>query len=133
MTKLKKVLLYLIGLYFAQIFIQHGWMKFDPEGFWSGAFVKRWGYGLAFMYFIGVLEFIGGLVLLIPLPKVSRYGAFVLCLVMIGALITRIVFGTSINDVISISFNALALFYISIQNGIQEDFQRLKLKRQRTA
>ena len=53
MKTFKQVLLFFIAAYFAAMFIEHGWLKFDPEGFWSGAFIKRWGYGEYFMYFIG--------------------------------------------------------------------------------
>lgn len=124
MKKLKPVLLYLISLNFAYMFIYHGWLKFDPEGFWSGAFINRWGYGLYFMYFIGVCEFLGGLSLLIP--RTARYGAMLLAIVMFGAAITRIVFGTSIDDVITIVFNMVVMLYIATERGIDQDLKLLK-------
>ena len=99
MKAFKQVLLYLISLNLAYLYIQHGWMKFDPEGFWSSAFINKWGYGEYFMYFIGFLEFGGGIALLIP--RAWRYGSFVLALVMLGALGTRLIFGTSMDDVIA--------------------------------
>ncbi len=120
MEKLKKVLLFLIVIYFSRIFIEHGYIKFDAEGFWSKAFLIKWGYGLYFMYFIGVVEFTSGIALLIP--RVNKFAAFVLGLVMIGAAITRITFGTSLDDVISILFNATVLFYISLTYGIDKVF-----------
>ncbi len=109
---------------FAYTFIQHGWYKFDPDGFWSGAFIDRWGYGLYFMYFIGVLEFTGGIAIL--LPGISRYGALTLSVVMLGAVITRLIFGTSIDDVIYIVFSMVTMLYISIERGIGTDFQKLR-------
>ena len=126
MKKLKSVLFYLFSAYFAYIFIKHGYLKFDPEGFWAPAFTERWGYGLVFMYFIGICEFTGGISLLIP--KVAKYGAALLAVVMLGALITRIVFGTGIDDVITIFFNMVCLMYISIERGIEEDISRLRKK-----
>lgn len=124
MKSLKSILFYLFSGYFAYMFIKHGYLKFDPEGFWSGAFIERWGYGLVFMYFIGVCEFMGGISLLIP--RFAKYGAFLLSIVMFGAVITRIVFGTSIDDVISILFNMVALLYISVERGIGEDFNKIR-------
>lgn len=124
MERLKQILLYLISLYFAYMFIKHGYLKFDPEGFWAPAFVERWGYGLIFMYFIGVCEFLGGISLLIP--KISKYGALLLSIVMLGAMITRITFGTSYDDVISIAFNMVTLLYISLERGIGDDLKKIK-------
>lgn len=124
--KLKQILLFLISAYFAYTFIYHGYLKFDPEGFWSSAFIKRWGYGLYFMYFIGVCEFCGGIALLIS--RIARYGAMLLALVMLGAVITRVVFGTSIDDVISILFNMVTLSYIALERGIMQDISKV-LKR----
>lgn len=128
MKVFRKVLLFLISAYFANTYIQHGWEKFDAEGFWSTAFIERWGYGLYFMYFIGVLEFLGGIAILIP--KANKYGAFILAVVMCGAMITRIVFGTSIDDVIWIAFSMITLLYLSLEYGMDEElpryYQRLK-------
>ena len=123
MKKLQPVLLYLISAYFAYRFIYHGYLKFDPEGFWSGAFIEKWGYGLYFMFFIGLCEFLGGISLLIP--RIARYGAFLLAVIMLGALFTRIIFGTSIDDAVTIAFNMVALLYISIERGIEKDFRKL--------
>lgn len=119
---LKSILLFLMSANYANIFIKNGWAKFDAEGFWSGAFIDRWGYGLYFMYFIGVLEFLGGIGILIP--KANKYAAFTLAVVMLGAVITRIVFGTSIDDVIWILFTMVTLLYISLEKGIEAQLKR---------
>lgn len=124
MEKFKKVLLFLIVLYFSRIFIEHGFEKFDADGFWSSAFIKKWGYGLYFMYTIGFIEFTSAIGMLIP--KVNKYAAFMLGLVMIGAVVTRIIYGTSIDDVISILFNACVLFYVSLVYGIGDILIKLK-------
>jgi len=97
--KILNVLVWLISANLAYMFIQHGWFKFDAEGFWSGAFA-RWGYGIYFMHFIGVLEFGGGIAILIP--RTASYGGFTLALVMLGALATRLIHGSSTEDVIGI-------------------------------
>ena len=125
---LKKVLLFLMSAYYANTFIPHGWEKFDSEGFWSTAFIEKWGYGLYFMYFIGVLEFLGGIGILIP--KVNKYAAFTLALVMLGAVVTRIVFGTSLDDVIWIGFTLITLLFISLEYEIEPELRKVikKLK-----
>ncbi|WP_370087104.1 DoxX family protein [Ekhidna sp.] len=122
MTNLKKVLLFLMSAYFANTYITHGWEKFDADGFWSTAFIERWGYGLYFMYFIGVLEFLGGIGIL--LPKANKYAAFTLAVVMLGAMITRVVFGTSVDDVIWIAFSMVTLLYLSLAYGMGEELER---------
>jgi len=37
-----RVLVFLFLLNFTIMFVKNGYRKFDPEGFWSGAF-ERWG------------------------------------------------------------------------------------------
>ena len=122
MDLFKRILLFLMSANFANTYIQHGWEKFDADGFWSTAFIERWGYGLYFMYFIGLLEFVGGIAILIP--KANKYGAFVLAVVMLGAVITRIVFGTSIDDVVWILFSMVTLLYLSLTYGMDAELKR---------
>lgn len=117
---IRNVLLFLISANFAWIFIKNGWAKFDAEGFWSGAFIERWGYGLYFMYFIGLLEFLCGIGIL--LPKINKFAAFTLAVVMLGAVITRLIFGTSIDDVIWIGSTMVTLLYIALEKGIGDVF-----------
>lgn len=123
---IKKVLLFLISANFAWIFLKNGWAKFDAEGFWSGAFIERWGYGLYFMYFIGLLEFLGGIGIL--LPKINKFAAFTLAVVMLGAVITRLVFGTSLDDVIWIGSTMVTLLYIALEKGIGDVFIQVRNK-----
>ncbi len=122
MAIFKKVLLFLMSANYANTFIPHGWEKFDSEGFWSTAFIEKWGYGLYFMYFIGVLEFLGGIGILIP--KANKYAAFTLAVVMLGAVVTRTVFGTSLDDVIWIGFTMVMLLYISIERGMDKELTK---------
>ena len=68
---LKEVLLWAASLYLAWLFIQQGYVKFDAEGFWSGAF-ERWGYPVWFMFLIGFLECLGAILILIP--RTGAYG-----------------------------------------------------------
>lgn len=77
---------WLLGAYFAQMYVTMGWVKFDPAGFWTEAFA-RWGYPPWFRILIGCLEVLGGICLVVP--WVASYGAGTLILVMLGALATR--------------------------------------------
>ncbi len=123
MRILKQILLFLMSAGFAITFIPHGWMKFDSGGFWSKAFIEQWGYGLYFMYLIGVLELCGGILILIP--RVWQYGALILATVMLGALITRLVFGTSVDDALWIASAMVTLLYITLERGIDKDLEKL--------
>lgn len=110
LTKIQPVLLWLVSAWFSFRLILNGVRKFDPEGMWSPAF-EEWGYPVWFRIFIGILETGGGLLLLIP--KIRHFGALVLFVVMVGALITRIINGTSLDDALSIAFFAIAFLYFA--------------------
>jgi uncharacterized membrane protein YphA (DoxX/SURF4 family) len=75
-----------VGLYLARMYVQMGWIKFDPNGFWTKAFA-RWGYPVWMRWLVGVIEVSGGILILVP--WVASYGAMALCLVMTGAFVTR--------------------------------------------
>jgi len=89
--KVISILLWIVGASYADTFIRNGIRKFDAEGFWSHSFLETWGFPLCFMYFIGVVEVVRGLFLL--LPKLRLIGSLVLAIVMVGALSTRSIFG----------------------------------------
>ncbi|MEO9966880.1 MAG: DoxX family protein [Reichenbachiella sp.] len=110
LTKTQPVLLWLLGAYLAYRLGINGIRKFDPDGMWTKAFI-RWGYPVWFRIFIGVLEVGGGLLVLIP--KTRPLGALILAVVMIGALSTRIIFGTSLDDAMAIAFNAIAFLFLA--------------------
>lgn len=116
---LKQILWFLFSLYFTYMFVKNGWRKFDPEGFWGPAF-SRWGYPVWFLYFIGVVEFVGGLLLVIPRYKV--FGALALATVMIGALITRIINGVGFDDAFAISFYCVCMLIIAENGGFFKRF-----------
>ncbi len=111
-TVTRRVLLFLFRFYFTMMFVKNGYLKFDPEGFWGPAF-KRWGYPVWFLFFIGVLEFAGGLLILVP--RFAGYAALTLALVMLGALITRLIHGTGLYDAIAITFYMVAMLLLSLE------------------
>lgn len=76
-----------LGLYLARMYVLMGWVKFDANGFWTGAF-QRWGYPVWLRWLVGVIEVVGGILILVP--WVASYAALAVAVVMVGALVTRI-------------------------------------------
>jgi putative oxidoreductase len=73
------------------LFILLGAGKFgDPS--WERKFA-RWGYPDGFYMVVGVLEALGGLMLLVP--RLTSYAAGMLGIIMIGASLTHVVHGES--------------------------------------
>lgn len=118
---LKQILWFLFSLYFAYMFVKNGWRKFDVEGFWGPAF-GNWGYPVWFLYFIGVVEFAGGLLLVVP--RYNVFGALALAVVMLGALITRIIHGVGMGDAFAISFYGVCMLLIAEKGGFFERFKK---------
>lgn len=112
MRIIRKILIFLFALNFTISFVKHGYLKFDPDGFWGPAF-ERWGYPVWFLFFIGFLEFAGGIAILIP--RIAGYGAITLATVMLGALVTRLIHGTSSGDAIAIAFNMVAMLVLAFE------------------
>ena len=102
---------WLLGVYFAQMYVEMGWVKFDPAGFWTAAFA-RWGYPPWFRILIGVAEVAGGACLVVP--WLASYGAVALVLVMLGAWGTRAHDGRWV-DVAWISAYMLGLVWIGYE------------------
>lgn len=115
---IRRVLLFLFTLYFTYMFVKNGWRKFDPEGFWGAPFA-RWGYPVWFLYLIGVMEFGGGLAILIP--RIAGYGALVLATVMFGAFMTRLIHGMGVDDAMSIFFYMVSMLLLAYEyNPLKE-------------
>jgi uncharacterized membrane protein YphA (DoxX/SURF4 family) len=109
--KTRLVLAWLLAVYLARMFIEMGWVKFDPEGFWTDAF-ERWGYPVGLRVLVGVLE-VGGAVLIL-VPWVASYGAIALFIVMLGAWMTRFGDGRFV-DVAWISGYIVGLGWIAFE------------------
>ena len=109
---IKDILFWLFSLYFTLMYVDHGWRKFDSEGFWSGAF-ERWGYPTWFMFLVGFLEVAGGLLILIP--RINGFGALTLATVMLGAFITRSIHGMSLTDGVSIAFYMVSMLILAYE------------------
>lgn len=102
---------WLVGLYLARMYVEMGWVKFDPAGFWTDAFAS-WGYPPWLRVAVGVAEVGGGVALL--LPWIASYGAILVGAVMAGAWVTRAGDGRWM-DVMWISVYLLALLWIGFE------------------
>ena len=109
--KIRLVLAWLVAAYFANMYFNMGWVKFDPDGFWTGAF-ERWGYPVWLRYGVGVIEVLGGVLLLVP--WISSYAALSVVIVMIGALVTRMLDAHWV-DVTYISAYIAGLLWIAFE------------------
>ena len=125
MTLLKRIRLVVawgLGVYFAQMYVPMGWVKFDPEGFWTAAF-ERWGYPIWLRWLVGAIEVAGGILLLVP--WVASYAALAVGVVMVGALVTRLGDARYV-DVAWISAYLLGLLWIAFEWW---SFRRPRLRR----
>ena len=102
---------WLLGLYLANMYIRMGWIKFDPDGFWTAAFA-HWGYPAWLRVSVGWIEVAGGAMLLIPWTATA--GALAVASVMGGAWITRYLDGRYV-DVAWISCYFVALMWIAYE------------------
>lgn len=109
-AKVEHILVWLIGAWFAHSLIKNGIFKLDSDGFWTNAF-ENWGFPAWFRVFIGVLEIVGGILVLIP--KTRFYGGILLCVIMLGALTTRLINGTAYEDAIYLAFSAIAFLFLA--------------------
>ena len=99
---------WLMSLYLALMYFRMGWVKFDPEGFWAGAW-ERWGYPDWLMVAVGAAEVLGAVALVVPWT--ATYGSTLLIAVMVGAWVTR--FGDGrMEDVAWITLYIVALAWI---------------------
>ena len=85
--KVGVALLWVVSIAVALAMLAAGAMKFQPDGMWPALF-EGWGYSMAFLYLIGVLEVGGALALLVP--RFASYAASMLVVVMLGAAYTLI-------------------------------------------
>lgn len=109
--RIRLALAWCLGLYLADMFVTMGWIKFDPNGFWTAAFV-RWGYPPWLRVAVGVVEVAGGGMLVIP--WLAPLGGVALASVMGGAWLTRWLDRRYV-DVAWITFYALSCLWIAYE------------------
>ena len=109
-SRLRSVLLWsavwvptaLLGLFF--VFV--GFVKFPPEGPWARMF-QDWGYPQGSHLLIGGLEFLGGVLLLVP--RTTRYASYLLAMIMVGASVTHLIHHEMFNVAFTLGLAAAVL------------------------
>jgi putative oxidoreductase len=97
-------------LLLATIFVPQGIAKFSDTSGWAAAF-RQWGYPRWFRIAIGVIE-LGGVALMFW-PRMARWGAMAILVVMAGAWATHIVFDHGrhmTSEVVPIALASLVLW-----------------------
>lgn len=88
-TKLYSLISWAVGLILALFFMLNGLPKITPTRSEEVANqFESWGYSAEFAVAIGILEILGGVMVLIP--RVAFYGALILIVIMVGAVYTHI-------------------------------------------
>ncbi len=87
MKKYKPVLAWVLAILLALTFISAGYPKVIPADSMITRF-ENWGYTAGFASFIGVVELMGGILVLIP--RLSFYATILLAMDMIGAIYTHL-------------------------------------------
>ncbi|MCE7991872.1 MAG: DoxX family protein [Roseivirga sp.] len=88
--KVKNVLAWGLSVLVSLNFLMSGYPKVMPNAGMVRRF-ENWGFNEGFAILIGVLEILGGLLMLVP--KTAFYGAVILSVVMIGAIGTHLITG----------------------------------------
>ena len=102
---------WLAAAYIAWTVVPMGWVKCDPDGFWTPAF-ERWGYPGWLRIAVGVFEVAGGLALLVP--RLTVYAAAAVMAVLLGAWVTRFNDGRY-TDVAWLTLYLLLLSWIALE------------------
>jgi putative oxidoreductase len=87
--KIRSVAGWLLQLLLAAAFVSIGLGKFGNP-FWERAFA-RWGYPPGSHLIVGGLEFLGGVLMLVP--RLTSYAALFVAMIMVGAIATHALAG----------------------------------------
>jgi uncharacterized membrane protein YphA (DoxX/SURF4 family) len=90
MRIVREVVLWLLALFLAYVFIRQGAAKFNDDSGWARAF-RAWHYPAWFRIAVGAWELIAGVLVLIP--RLARFGAIMIIIVMIGGMLTHAYWG----------------------------------------
>lgn len=108
---LRRIAAWLSAAYLAWTVAPMGWVKFDPDGFWTPAF-ERWGYPVWLRILVGAIEVGAGIGILVP--RFTAYAAAALAVVLAGAWLTRFNDGR-FTDVAWLSFYLALLGWIIVE------------------
>ena len=105
-TVLRRLALWGPTVLVAAFFVFVGIPKFLAEGPWGRMF-QDWGYPAGSHLFIGGLEVLGGLLLLVP--RTTRYAACLLAIIMVGAAVTHVLHGPAFSVAFTLGLAAIML------------------------
>jgi uncharacterized membrane protein YphA (DoxX/SURF4 family) len=86
------------------LFTLQGLAKFPASSPWPAMF-KAWGLPSGFHLIVGVAELLGGLLLFVP--RLAAYAAAILAAVMVGACLTHLVHGETLQTGFTLGLAAL--------------------------
>ena len=111
---LRKILTWTVAVLLGVLFVLVGWSKMaGPAGTGWAVRLSHWGYPPASRYWIGSVEMLAGLGLLVP--PVRRWAAIALIVVMAGALATHLLHGEFVRVLPPLLFGGLAFGLYSWQ------------------
>lgn len=84
------VVLWLLSAFLVLVFVNAGYPKFSDSSRWTEAFAG-WGYPVWFRIFVGAVEVLGSVLLLVP--RTAIYAAAALSVIMLGGMGTHIFHG----------------------------------------
>lgn len=87
MIRLKSICGWVLQLLLAGLFAIQGIMKLSGSPTWISRF-RAWGYPDRFYFVVGLAELLGAVLLLIP--RLAKFGAAMLIVVMVGATATHL-------------------------------------------
>lgn len=86
MNRFRVIGIWILQVLIAALFVIQGILKLSGSPAWLSKF-HRWGYPDHFYLAVGIVELLAGMALLIP--RVAKWGALVLIVVMTGATATH--------------------------------------------
>ena len=104
--------LWAVTILLALIYIIAGVPKLGALDFMHHRFSEVWGYPVWFEYLIGAMEFIGGILLIIP--ATAFWAASMLSVIMVGAIYTHLALGNPAFTPVPLICLAL-LIYVATQ------------------
>lgn len=109
----KVVSTWVLAVLLGGLFIVAGVLKLVGLDFLKESFIA-WEYTLGFMFFIGILELLGGIAILIP--RLSSWGAILIAIVMLGAAYTHMKFGEQLT-MLPVLVMACSIFLAYLRRG----------------
>lgn len=121
MTK-SKVAYWVFAVVLALAFVAAGFMKLSSSAT-SVEMFSHFGYSMAFMYFIGACEFIGGVGLILGRfvnARLSRLAAMGLLVIMLGAIGTHIIYDPLLAMIpaVTLAILLIGFLYLDKKQGV---------------